>query len=136
MTKWTPFWDSYKAAIHEDSELSDIDKFTYLRSLLEHTASEAISGLTLTTANYAEAVDILTKRFGDNDRIIESHMEALAGLKAVSSSHKLQALRKLADQIGAHIRGLSALGMQSDSYGRLLTPIIFKMILLICDSEL
>ena len=106
MTKWTPFWDSYKAAIHEDSELSDIDKFTYLRSLLEHTASEAISGLTLTAANYAEAVDILRKRFGDNDRIIESHMEALAGLKAVSSSHKLQALKKLFDQVGAHIRGL------------------------------
>ena len=43
MTKWIPFWDSYKAAIHEDPELSDIDKFTYLRSLLEHTASEAYS---------------------------------------------------------------------------------------------
>ena len=63
MTKWIPFWDSYKAAIHEDPELSDIDKFTYLRSLLEHTASEAISGLALTTTNYAEAVDILRKRF-------------------------------------------------------------------------
>ena len=86
--------------------MSDIDKFTYLISLLEHTASEAISSLTQTTANYAEAVDILRKRFGDNDRIIESHMEALAGLKAVSSSHKLQALKKLFDQVGAHIRGL------------------------------
>ena len=41
-TKWTPFWLSYKAAIHEDPELSDIDKFMYMRSLLEHTASEAI----------------------------------------------------------------------------------------------
>ena len=41
-TKWTPFWHSYKAAIHEDPELSDIDKFMYMRSLLEHTASEAI----------------------------------------------------------------------------------------------
>ena len=107
--------------------MSDIDKFTYLRSLLEHTASEAISGLTLTTANYTEAVDILRKHFGDNDRVIESHMEALAGLKAVSSSHKLQALRKLVDQVGAHIRGLSAIGMQSDSYGRLLLIIVIKI---------
>ena len=96
--------------------------------MLQHTASEAISGLTLTAANYAEAVDILRKHFGDNDRIIESHMEALAGLKAVSSSHKLQALRKLVDQVGAHNRGLRALGVQSDSYGRLLTPIIVKKI--------
>ena len=40
--KWTSFWDSYWAAIHLNTELSEIDKFNYLRSLLEHTAYDAI----------------------------------------------------------------------------------------------
>lgn len=48
ITAWTTFWDSYESAIHENNGLSDIDKFNYLRSLLERTAYEAIAGLTLT----------------------------------------------------------------------------------------
>ena len=46
LTSWTTFWDSYNAAIYENRSLSDIDKFNYLRSLLEHSALDAISGLT------------------------------------------------------------------------------------------
>ena len=34
LTTWITFWDSYKAAIHENSSLSDIDKFNYLCWLL------------------------------------------------------------------------------------------------------
>ena len=44
--------------------LSSVEKFNYLSSLLENTAREAIAGLSLTEANYAEAVSTLKKRFG------------------------------------------------------------------------
>ena len=30
LTAWTPFWDSYKVAIHDNPDLTDIDKFNYL----------------------------------------------------------------------------------------------------------
>lgn len=61
ITHWTTFWDSFESAVHLNSELSDMDKFNYLKSLLERTAREAISGLTLTSANYHEAVSILKR---------------------------------------------------------------------------
>jgi hypothetical protein len=48
---WTPFWDSYTSAIHDSPDLSDIDKFNYLNSLLESKAAEAIAGLKITSAN-------------------------------------------------------------------------------------
>ena len=48
LTAWTPFWDSFKSAIHENRDLSQVDKFNYLRSMVTHGALEAISGLTLT----------------------------------------------------------------------------------------
>lgn len=38
VTKWTTFWDSCESAVHKNENLTDIDKFNYLRSLLEHTA--------------------------------------------------------------------------------------------------
>ena len=41
---WTAFWDSYESAVHLNSALSDdVDKFNYLRSLLEKSAYEAIA---------------------------------------------------------------------------------------------
>ena len=64
LTKWTSFWESFEAAVDKNSDLSGVEKFNYLSSLLEGTAKEAVSGLSLTEANYAEAVSMLKKRFG------------------------------------------------------------------------
>ena len=47
--------------MHGNSSLTNVDKFNYLNSLLESVASDAISGLTLTSANYEEAVGVLKK---------------------------------------------------------------------------
>ena len=61
ITCWTTFWDSFESAIDQNTGLSAIGKFNYLKSLLEESAAEAISGLTLTAANYKEAIYILKK---------------------------------------------------------------------------
>ena len=58
-TKWITFWDSYSSAVHDNPELFDISKFTYLQSLLQKEAKDAINGLSLTAANYQSAIDIL-----------------------------------------------------------------------------
>ena len=47
VTAWTSFWDSFESSIHFNTDLTDIDKFNYLRSLLELSALESIAGLTL-----------------------------------------------------------------------------------------
>lgn len=39
VTTWMGFWQSYKSAVHDNVSLSKIDKFNYLRSLLEGPAS-------------------------------------------------------------------------------------------------
>ncbi|CAB4020189.1 Hypothetical predicted protein [Paramuricea clavata] len=42
-----------------------------------NSAAEAIAELKLTSLNYAEAIAILEKRFGDKQLIIKSHMDAM-----------------------------------------------------------
>jgi len=42
--------------------------------MVERIAHDAISGLTLTSANYQEAIAILKKRFGNIKAIIAKHM--------------------------------------------------------------
>ena len=49
MTGWTTFWDTFKSAVHENTDISKIDKFHYLNSSLEGTASKAIQGLRVIT---------------------------------------------------------------------------------------
>ena len=124
LTAWTTFWDSYKAAIHDNPALSDIAKFNYLRSLLECTALDAIAGLMLTATNYWEAVSILEKRFGNKQQIVAKHMDALLNVEAVTSTSHLKSLRHLHDLVESHVRSLKSSGVPSGSYGRLLASVL------------
>ena len=124
LTKWITFWDTFESAVHRNSTLSSIDKFNYLNSLLESTAAEAIAGLTLTSANYEEAVATLKRRFGNKQLIVNHHMDLLLNLKAVSSQHNLRGLRQLFDVVESNVRGLRAFGIPASSYGGLLSSIL------------
>ena len=116
-TKWMTFWDSFDSAIHSNPDLSSVDKFNYLNSFLESNAAEAIAGLTLTAANYTEAVATLKKRFGNSQLIVNKHMEGLLALSTVTSHNDVKSLRRLYDSVEAHVRRLKALGVPAASYG-------------------
>lgn len=62
--EWQEFWDCYESSIHSNPNLSNIDKFSYLRGLLGGAARTTIAALTLTAANYEVAIDLLRERFG------------------------------------------------------------------------
>ena len=85
LTKWTTFWDTFESAIETNPDLTDIDKFNYLNSLLEGPAFEAVSELKLTAANYTEAITILKRRFGNKQQIVNKHMDVLLNIEAVTS---------------------------------------------------
>ena len=53
-------------------------------------------------------------------------MDILLNLDAVTSQHDLKGLRKLYDVVESNVRGLRALGVQSSSYGGLLTPVLIS----------
>ena len=124
-TEWTTFWDSFESAVHTNPDLTGMDKFNYLHSLLDKSAAEAVSGLKLTAANYEEAVSILRKRFGNKQQIINKHMDALLALEP-ATSHGLKSLRHFFDRVESHVRGLRALDVPSSSYGGLLTSVLMN----------
>ena len=67
---WTPFWESYQTAIHNNDDLADNEKFNYLQSFLQQAAPNSILGLALTAANYKLAVAILENCFENKQQII------------------------------------------------------------------
>lgn len=54
-------------------------------------------------------------------------MDALLSVEAVTSQYNVKGLlRRLYDQLETHIRGLKALGVDSESYGSLLSSVLVK----------
>ena len=96
-----------------------------MNSLLERSAAEAISRLTLTATNCDEAITILKKRFG-NKQLINKHMDILLNLDAVTSSYNLRRLRRLFDLVESNVRGLRSLGVPPESYGSLLSSVLMN----------
>lgn len=122
--QYDPFWDAFSSAVDENQQLSDVDKFNYLKNLLEGPAAAAIRGLPLTTDNYAAAKEMLKKRFGQKQTVIDAHMEGLVKLSPVASDDDPKLLRQLYDQVESHVRALQALGIYKDSYGKLLVSFL------------
>ena len=56
------FWNQFSSAIHNKENISNIDKFTYLKSFLCDSANCTISGLMLTSENYCQAIELLIRR--------------------------------------------------------------------------
>ena len=81
--EYRAFKDAFRVAIDENESLSNIEKFTYLRSYIIGEAEGSIKGLATTDNNYKEALEILEERFGNKQVIVNSHMDTLIKLPAV-----------------------------------------------------
>ena len=117
------FWDSYKLSVHDNNDIATVNKFNYLKSLLEGPANRCIQGLPITVSNYEGAIELLQQRFGKPQQVISTHMEELLKLPAFTND-KPSSLRYIFDKVNVHIRGLASMGVASKDYGSLLIPVI------------
>ena len=129
--RWFTFWDSFEAAVHSNTNLGSVQKFTYLKAQLMGDASRAVTGFPLTNSNYEQAVTLLRERFGQPNKIINAHMQALLDLP--KPVYELSSLQVFYDTMENHVRGLESLGRSHESYGDLLVPIVLGK--LPCDMR-
>ncbi len=125
VTKFQPFWQSFKCSVDESENLSAVHKLNYLVNSLEGPAFKAVEGLEIIEANYEKAVEILKTRFGNSQQIISTHMQQLLNLQS-HPNDRVNHLRSIYDNIMIHIRGLESLGIASEKYGSLLIPLIIS----------
>jgi len=123
--KWLEFFELFECNVDKNSKLSDIEKFSYLRGLVEGKAANTISGLQLSSANYKTALNLLKTRFGSNSKILKAHVRELLNIDAIKYV-KNSRLRNFYDTINVHVRALEALGVAQDSYGYFLHQIVLS----------
>ena len=126
--EWPEFWDGFSSSIDDNDQLSDVDKFAYLRGYFAYLgpAKSTIAGLSLTGANYKCAVDLLKKQFEKKIEVQRAHINELIHLPAVYRERDTHRLRKLYDSCEAHNRALQALGVSEDHIPLLLFPLSWK----------
>ena len=120
---WKSFKETFEAAVHRRTDLTNIEKFTYLRSLLDKTALQAIEGFFLTAENYTAAWRLLNERFGNEQISISSYMNKILNISPVYLPN-VRSFRELYDNVESNVRALENFGVSYEQFGSLLIPLV------------
>ncbi|XP_042148992.1 uncharacterized protein LOC121837441 [Ixodes scapularis] len=126
ISKWSAFWEQFDETIHKNASLSTSEKFGYLRMYLGGEAEAAVAGLPRTETCYADAIEILNRRFGDKKRLEQEYFSSLRLISPVKSANDTSGLRTMFDQVQINIRGLQTLGVNKSSFSSMLCDILMR----------
>lgn len=74
---WYSFKNIFDSVVHKQTDLSDIDKFLYLKICCKADALRVIDSLDVTSANYSIALGLLQKRYENKRAIVNHHVNNL-----------------------------------------------------------
>lgn len=86
------FIEMFKALIHNDKNIDDIQKFFYLRHFLKGEAYDLVKNLPVVGSSYQEALNILKDRYDNKFKIVSEHINSLFELPILSKSFTLRGL--------------------------------------------
>ena len=92
-----------------------------MKTFLCDSENAAISGLSLSTANYVQAIELLKDHY-DNSQVLISEKVCLIA-KNKNEDH-IKGLQNLYDQTESSVRNLEIVKVDTNSYGSLLVPLI------------
>ena len=113
--EWESFRDLFKALIHNDAGLSNVEKLYYLKTLIKGEAQQALDALQLTDDNYDIAWDMLEERFEHRWLLVYGHLTALCNLKP-AREESVKVLQTLVDTLRRHRDQLRALDRPVDQW--------------------
>ena len=135
-TEFQSFFDSFRTVIHENDSLKNIMEFNYLRKFLRGPALASISGLSLTSENYNQAIEILEKRYGNKQFLITSHNDQLLSILPVTSTNDIKKIRETYDKIETNVRNLCSLDIDTSQYGPVLISIVMSKLYEDCKLQI
>lgn len=121
--QWLEFRDTYLALVHKSSEISDIQKFHYLKSSLKGSAELVIHSLEFSASNYSIAWELLLNRYNNSRLLVHNHVKSLFGIPTVNKESPTL-IRKLIDTILKNIRALNLLGEPTEHWDTLIIYLV------------
>ena len=128
--EWPAFHDAFIASVDSHRKLSNVQKFTHLRSCLSGRAFKCIEGYSVTNDNYSKAFQDLKNRFG-RKRLLANELVKSILVLDVPENADGKSLRDLYDTLRNRMRSLESLGLKPDD-----NPSLSMVLLPIFDTKL
>ncbi|KAF0744804.1 Peptidase A2 domain-containing protein, partial [Aphis craccivora] len=121
--EWATFHDIFTSLIHNNADLSPVEKFFYLRSAVTGDAQNCIRCVETTSNNYEIAWNKLNKRYSNKKVLVQTHVKSMFELEPVASESSAK-LRQFTDALTGHMSALETLGHKPNNWGPLLVHLI------------
>ena len=119
LESWLNFHDLYISLVHSSLDLSNIQKFYYLRSSLSGDALKLIQTIPLSANNYPVAWNLLVDHFQNPARLKASYVDALFEFPSMKRESAVD-LHSLVEKFEANVRILQQLGEKTEFWDVLL----------------
>ncbi|KAF0717513.1 Peptidase A2 domain-containing protein, partial [Aphis craccivora] len=127
--EWAIFHDIFTSLTHNNADLSPVEKYFYLRSVVAITgdAQNCIRCVETTSNNYKIAWNKLNKRYSNKKMLVQTHVKSMFELEPVVSESSAK-LRQFTESLTGFMSALETLGHISNNWGPLLVHLIIKIV--------
>lgn len=112
VSDWPSFISNFNSLIGNNSSLTSLQRFQYLRGLLAEPALDIIRRLPLADTSLAIALDLLKTRFNNPRQSIHLHCNELLSLPIFDSRHP-QIMRKYIDTLNLQFESLATISKEN-----------------------
>jgi hypothetical protein len=113
--EWTSFRDLYISIVHENHDLSAVQKLHYLKGCLTGEADRFLKNVPVTNESYLPAWEKLKARFENKRILINAHLCSLFNQPKISNETS-KALRLLVETTEEALQQLNILSLKTESW--------------------
>lgn len=128
--EWQTFYDMFVSLIHDNANLSAVQKLHYLKSSLSGEPANLLKNLSTTEMNYYEAWKQLIKRYNNKRYNVNEIMKRLFSQKTMSSD-SAAAIKQLLDTTSSALKSLNNLGVKTENWDIIINHLVVSKL----DSE-
>lgn len=108
-SEWSNFRDLFVTMIRDNSDISPVEKFHYLKLSLSGEPAQLLKNLAVTEANFSRAWEILIARYDNKRVLIDAQLASLFSTRKITSENSSECKRLLGD-VKEALGALEALG--------------------------
>lgn len=113
--QWVPFLNLFTKVVKENVKLTRVQKLQYLLDSLENEPKKLVQHLDVCDENFEAAMEILMRRYNDQRRIVNNHIDAILELSAAPDEAK--GLKAIYDTCKESLYALKGQGIGEEQLG-------------------
>lgn len=114
VVQWCSFRDMFLSLVHNNQNISDIERFHFFKSCLSGPALAVIKSIPLTADNYSIAWNALQKSFENNRLLATAHIDRLFAFSALKME-STSSLAAFVNTFRENVAAIKALGIKDIS---------------------